>query len=144
MTEPMLDDVADIEALKSWIEGLTGTWESYTPTISGWTLGNGTITGSKMDIGPLTFFTWTLTCGSTTSGDSGLIVSTPTTPIESVGQGVGRAVDVSGTGNSARRALAWVPAGITITKDDNAVQASTLWTLAAGDTVSLHGWYRRA
>lgn len=44
-----------------------GTWTPYTPTITGWTLGNGTIAASYMQVGKFAAFRGTLTIGSTTT-----------------------------------------------------------------------------
>jgi len=56
----------------------TGAWKSYTPTISGWTQGNGTPNGAYTQIGKVVFFWCNFSVGSTTvfgSLDMGLPVT---------------------------------------------------------------------
>jgi hypothetical protein len=44
-----------------------GAWTAYTPTLSVWTLGNGTITGAYCQIGKVVQFSVQITVGSTTT-----------------------------------------------------------------------------
>ena len=45
----------------------TGTWSTYSPTLSNWTLGNGTVTGRYTQVGKTVHFIARLTLGSTTT-----------------------------------------------------------------------------
>lgn len=62
------------------ISGWTDSaWTSYTPTISGWTKSNGTVTGSYKKIGRLVFFKGNYVVGSSdTVSTSALTISLPT------------------------------------------------------------------
>ena len=44
-----------------------GAWTAYTPTLSNWTLGNGTVSGSYCQIGKVVHFRLTMIVGSTTA-----------------------------------------------------------------------------
>lgn len=45
----------------------TGAWTTYTPTLSSWTLGNGTVTGRYTQVGKTVHFVARLTVGTTTT-----------------------------------------------------------------------------
>lgn len=57
----------------------SGLWTTYTPTLSGLTLGNGSILGQYCQIADTTFFRVKVTFGSTTSFTSAVDISLPTT-----------------------------------------------------------------
>lgn len=61
-------------------------WVSYTPSLSGITLGNGTLTGSYKKIGRTVFYRVSLTFGSTTSITGAVYIGTPTTIVGSAAQ----------------------------------------------------------
>jgi hypothetical protein len=44
-----------------------GAWTSYTPALSGWSLGNGTVTGAYVQVGKIVHFRARINFGSTTS-----------------------------------------------------------------------------
>lgn len=54
-------------------------WDAYTPSLTGITLGNGTLTASYKKIGKTVFYRVTLAFGSTTSITGNVSISTPTT-----------------------------------------------------------------
>lgn len=56
---------ADLDAVAS--SGLAGAWQSWTPTWTNLTVGNGTVTARYVQIGKLVFARLTLVFGSTTS-----------------------------------------------------------------------------
>ena len=59
-----------------------GAWTAYTPTLTNATLGNGTLTGSYIQIGKLVVGRVTFTLGSTSSLTGvGLTISLPITPV---------------------------------------------------------------
>lgn len=51
----------------AWVHDLGGTWRTYTPTITGLTIGNGSITGRYAVIGKTVTGTLFFTAGSTTT-----------------------------------------------------------------------------
>lgn len=53
---------------------------TYTPTLTNITIGNGTATGRYAQIGSLAFFSFNLTCGSTTSMGTNPIFTVPVVP----------------------------------------------------------------
>ena len=57
----------------------TGAWISYTPVLSGFSLGSGTATGSYVQIGKTVFFTANFTLGSGFSTSTVAITSLPVT-----------------------------------------------------------------
>lgn len=57
--------------VKALIDGF-GPKDSYTPTLGGFTLGNGTITGNFMQIQNMVWFETTLTFGTTTAAASAI------------------------------------------------------------------------
>jgi hypothetical protein len=58
-----------------------GLWQSFTPTISGITLGNGSKTASYAQIADTVFFRCVIVFGSTTSITGSVDLSLPTTPV---------------------------------------------------------------
>ena len=61
-------------------------WDTYTPSLSGITLGNGTLTGSYKKIGRTVFYKINLIFGSTTSITGNVSIGTPTTIVGSAAQ----------------------------------------------------------
>jgi hypothetical protein len=49
------------------LNALAGPWNAYTPTLGGWTLGNGTISGAYLRFGALVIFRAEVTIGSSTT-----------------------------------------------------------------------------
>ena len=78
----------EILQLYSNIAGLIDDagWSSYTPSLTGITLGNGILTARYKKIGKTVFYTATLTFGSTTSITGAVTIGTPTTIVGSAGQ----------------------------------------------------------
>lgn len=61
-----------------------GSWTSYTPTITGFTVGNGSISGRYTQIGKTVIFRATFTVGSTSARPNGSVyvnISRPPVPI---------------------------------------------------------------
>ncbi|HEY9482531.1 MAG TPA: hypothetical protein VIR00_06175 [Micromonosporaceae bacterium] len=70
---------ADIATLAAIATAQTDAWTSYTPTLSGWTLNNGTMTAFYKQIGKEVWFRGQITWGSTTSASGDLNVALPVT-----------------------------------------------------------------
>lgn len=72
-----------------WIDGdvpdaadlntIAGAWDSFTPTLTNVTLGNGTATGYKKKVGRTVFFWVQVTLGSTSAITGGIRVDLPET-----------------------------------------------------------------
>lgn len=121
----------------------------YTPTLAGGgSIGNGTITGSYIQIGQLTFVEIKITGGSTTSwGTTGATVSLPNTPTNAPslellwvsGSNIARGSALSGTSGST------TPTLYAFNGASGAVAAITTTVPAAyatGDTIYIKGWYQ--
>ena len=72
-------------------------WQTWTPTYTRMTIGNGTVTARYQQIGKTVNFFWRLVWGSTTSVVNYPVVSAPVTALSSAQYGVGNAIlwDVS-------------------------------------------------
>lgn len=63
-------DIPTASELDTWhdaLDALSSAWVAYTPTLTGITIGNGSITGKYMQLGKLVHFNVAMTWGSTTS-----------------------------------------------------------------------------
>lgn len=78
-TDTDLEYVYNGSAWVLW--GGFGAWVSYTPTITGWAIGNGTISTSYFKIGRYVTCRGTITAGSTTTFAANLGVPTPVAPL---------------------------------------------------------------
>lgn len=79
---PALSDPANgpvaFQNLATSLDSLIGgAWTAYTPTILGWTIGNGTAAGRYKQIGKTVFFEALLTLGSTTNPAGVLVFVNP-------------------------------------------------------------------
>lgn len=62
----------------AWEDGFrSGAWVSYTPTVSTWGLGNGTITGAYQKVGRLVHAEVEITFGSTSTFSAGIAIGLP-------------------------------------------------------------------
>jgi len=128
---------------------LAGAWTSYTPVVSNWTKGNGTITGRVKQVGKDIKFSVKFTIGSTTNTSGGdLNISLPANaqgspfafPI-----GIASLADTSTSARAIRTCLVKgdqtfvlrSPAGVD-------VSANEPWTWATGDTIEINGQYEGA
>lgn len=126
-----------------------GVWTSYTPTVTGWTLGNGTVTGFYQQIGKTVFFHAAVISGSTTVFGANPSI---TFPVTASGAGRGTfwsvAQDVS-TGDNYK--LGESQSGTLVqmsslgTNGLYVTMSSTVpFTFASGDTLVVSGMYRAA
>jgi len=134
-----------------------GLWTTFTPTISGITLGNGTKTGSYCQIADTTFFRVVVTFGSTTSITSNIDLTMPTTP---VGYSTfdyfntnAQAYDSSTTTffpSTGNLAVSSTVVRLLLSKSNGTFVQSfdyistEPFTWATGDTLSVHGSYRNS
>jgi hypothetical protein len=83
----------------AWVEyGRYGAWQSYTPTWTNLTVGNGTVVTKYVRIGSMVTYTGKITIGSTTSIGGFVSVALPVTAQDSFLNGSARYVD-DGTRN---------------------------------------------
>ena len=127
-----------------------GAWTPYTPTLIGWTLGNGTVSGTYCQIGKVVHFQITLTVGSTTAIGSSPTFTVPVTMKSTTAWNVrGYFRDVSGGGTydlAARPASTSTIGGFYIGTNGQhlSFNATTPFTWASGDSVNLSGTYEAA
>ena len=60
--------------------GTSWTWQDWTPTYSGMTVGNGTVLARYCQIGKTVVGTWQWTLGTTSNIAAGIVISLPVTP----------------------------------------------------------------
>lgn len=134
---------------------VSGAWASYTPTLGGFTLGNGTVAAKYMQIGKTVHFRFVLTLGSTTTLGAGGTNSF-TLPVNAVAfhyHFVGSAVDSSASSLYTLTAHSDITLANTnvltlgypksATNDQNVDSISPV-TFAAGDIISISGTYEAA
>lgn len=127
-------------------------WAAYTPTWLGSStnpsLGNGSIDAAYTHIGKITFFRIRVTFGSTTNPGSGFwTFSLPATANGQVQDAIGQgnSFDTSAPARAGSTAVL-ASAGQVTALDDagNRIGASTPFTWANGDTISISGTYEAA
>lgn len=64
---------------------ISGAWTAYTPTLTNFTLGNGTMSARYVQIGKTVHFSITITFGSTSTFGTGWAVTTPV-PMQAAGE----------------------------------------------------------
>lgn len=135
------------------LKAVGDAWATYTPALTQWTLGNGTVSGRFLSAGKLTHYSIRLTFGSTTaSGGSGILtLSLPVaaemgsnvTAFPPVGWASLR--DISAP--AQRQWMAVLNGASTILIADASltpIQATIPWTWAAGDLLVVNGTYEAA
>jgi hypothetical protein len=79
------DDLMTIRTGSAWVEyGRYGAWESYTPTWTNLTVGNGTVTSKYVRIGSTVIFLGKIVAGSTTSVSGFVNITLPITAVDSL------------------------------------------------------------
>jgi hypothetical protein len=142
-------DLVTIYTGSAWVEyGRYGAWESFTPTWTNLTVGNGTVVANYVLIGSMVTYTGKITIGSTTSISGFVNVSLPVTAEDSFLTGSARfsddgtrnyvgAVSISSGGNVL---------GFTHSESGGfgSWNATNPFTIAAGDLVSWNITYQAA
>lgn len=129
-------------------KALGDAWTSYTPTLGGWTLGNGTLVGKWMSANKLVMGRIEYTVGSTDTKSGTLTFATPVTPNLINGATCGRAglFDTSAA-NRAFRHVFWGSAAnafFATSEADVRITPTTPWTWATGDQVFIDFEYEAA
>jgi hypothetical protein len=142
-------DLVTIYTGSAWVEyGRYGAWESFTPTWSNLTVGNGTVVAKYVRIGSMVTYTGKITIGSTTSVSGFVNITLPFTAEDSFMNGSARfsddatrnyvgAVSITATGSSL---------GFTHSESGGfgSWNATNPFTIAAGDLVSWNITYQAA
>lgn len=127
-------------------------WSTYTPTVSGWTLGSGTVTGRYLQVGSTVHFDIKLTLSSTTVSASPIFTlpSTASSNYSTYSQiGSATFIDASPAttyGGIARLNSTTTVAALTLGTSLVHTNLSTTvpFTWANSDSVTVHGWYEAA
>lgn len=138
----------------TWVQlARVNAWTSYTPTIAGWAIGDGTLACAYQKVGRMVTVRVSVTVGASTTFGAALTVSTPFTAVTGAEQwGDGSLFDTSGS--------VWAPAMVrlqsagtsfqvysltSVTQMNNTGLTSTVpWTWATGDVVRFSMTYESA
>ena len=129
---------------------ISGAWTTYVPTLQGWTLGNGTLTGRYIQIGKRIDFEIAYTVGSTdTIAAANPGFSFPVTPraldVTRQPMGVATLFDTSANAFRLHIAAAFSTGQVNTYNPDGTPQSNTVpWTWATGDKIVLTGTYEAA
>lgn len=129
-------------------KALGDAWTSYTPTIGGWTLSNGTLVGKYMRTDKLVIGRIEYTVGSSDTKSGTITFTTPATPNLINGATVGQCglFDTSAPAR-ANRFVFWGSVGDVLyltSENDTRVTATSPWTWATGDQMMLIFEYEAA
>lgn len=130
-------------------KALGDAWTSYTPSLSNWTKGNGTLTGEYLQVGKLVIGKVFYTVGSSDTPSGNLVISLPVTKLADDGTstpfGHGLAIDNS-TGNVQTLVVshATTTSMRFYTPTSGLVAASNPWTWATSDKVNAAFCYEAA
>lgn len=124
------------------------TWETYSPTLDNWGLGNGTLNGWFIYAGDLVHYEIQFLVGSTTTFTGGPIFSLPVFPAIGVFDppvGIAHMVDASSSARAMWHAWGGTDGGARL-RDNSGTNPNptTPWTWAAGDAIVISGTYRGA
>lgn len=134
-----------LQALADALDELGDSWDAYTPTLSSWTVGNGTLSGAYLAAGKLIHFRAKLVLGSTTtvSGNPGFSL-----PVNAVGARLfGFSAGCYDTSGPSAYALSAFNSSVSIAtvKDGTTSLSSTVpFTWATGDEIYVSGTYEAA
>jgi hypothetical protein len=143
------DDLVTIRSGSAWVEyGRYGAWQSYTPTWTNLTVGNGTVVTKYVRVGSMVTYTGKITIGSTTSIGGFVSVALPVNAQDAFMNGSARynddgtrnyvgAVSVSSVGTSL---------GFTHSESGGfgSWNATNPFTIATGDVISWNITYEAA
>lgn len=124
-------------------------WTSYTPTLSNWTLGNGTLTGFYIQAGKFVWGKAFYTVGSTDTKSGNLVIGLPVTKVTDDGTGspvgFGLAFDTSGSAyNTVVAGHSTTARMLFYTPTSGVVNATVPWTWATGDKLHVEFFYEAA
>lgn len=119
-------------------------WTSYTPALTGWTLGNGTLTGYYISAGKSILATKVLyTVGSTDTKSGAPVFSLPVTKVADLAGFILGQASLFDTSGSVRAYRNVIQSGTTSTvfvaaDDDTRLSPTAPWTWATGDQIMLN------
>lgn len=125
------------------LKTLADPWTSYTPTLTNWTLGNGSISGAYMKFGRLVFFRLRFDAGTTSTFSGNPIFGLPTAAVTSLSLPVGSALLADDSGSSpshraTRTAVTVSSSSFILRTEAGAVLSSSVpWTWANGDSIEV-------
>lgn len=124
-------------------------WTAYTPTLGGWTLSNGTLTGAWMPAGAFILGRVAYTVGSSDTKSGAPIFGFPAQPRQEFGACIGQAglFDTSAGNRAFRFVLLSTSGGGTMAisdLDDTRISPTAPWTWATGDQMLLEFRIERA
>jgi hypothetical protein len=139
------DAQAEIVALESDL--LATSWTNYNPTLSGLTIGNGSLQGSYMRLKNIVFFRALIIFGSTTTVTGPVIIGTPTSFVmtaagDSLGHGI--AYDSSAVLLYPTALVVGAASMVAVMSVANPlanVTATVPFTFAVSDQIGVTGWY---
>ncbi len=124
-------------------------WTSYTPTLTNWTLGNGTLTGTYRKAGKTVWGSIYYTVGSTDTKSGNLVISRPVTALSgTAGEPCGGMAELFDTSGSAREFYVVARNSTTnfrfYSVSGTIATATAPWTWATGDTLQASFFYEAA
>lgn len=130
------------------LTGIQAAWSSFTPTLTSWTLGNGTLTGFWLQIRKTVHFRGNLTVGSTTTFSGGPVFALPVTAVSALGRDPIGSTTLFDTSAPAWRHYPLIEASSTtcnpVNPDGSALSPTVPWTWATGDRIAFSGTYEAA
>ena len=139
-------DAADLnQYVRDNFKALGDAWQSYTPTIGGWTLVNGTLVGKYMQTGKLVIGRVEYTVGASDTKAGTITITPPVTPnlVNGQADGCSSLIDTSAAIRNYRHVF-WGSAGSVLyqtTESDVRVTSTVPWTWATGDQMLLEFEY---
>ena len=130
------------------LKTLADPWTSYTPTLTNWTLGNGSLTGAYMKFGRLVMFRLRYDAGATSTWVGNPVFGLPVASIATFSLPCGQALLADDSGTSAafratRTALINSGTDLILRAEDGSVLSATVpWTWAANDVIEISGFYQ--
>lgn len=135
----------EMDTLHDALLALTDPQTSYSPGLTGITLGNGTIVGSYTQVGKFVTFRWTLTFGSTTSVTGAVSIGMP--PPAGLDAGWAGSAFLFDSSIAANRQSGTLNGGTTanqVFSSAGQVAAAVPFTWAVGDVIKGSGTYEAA
>lgn len=122
---------------------------AYTPTLTNWTLGNGTLTGKYIEVGKFIVGSVFYTVGSTDTKSGNLVISRPVTAVSgTAGEPCGGMAELFDTSGSAREFYVTARNSTTTFRfysvSGTIATATAPWTWATGDTLQADFCYEAA
>lgn len=131
-------------------KNVADAWTAYTPSLSTWALGNGTIVGAYVKVGRLVHFRLRFDAGSTSTFVGSPVFGLPVAAISSFSLPVGQALLADDSGTSAtfratRTALINSATNLVLRAENGALLSATVpWTWATNDIIEIAGTYQAA